>query len=181
MKYDPTLTAIGGKKPTTSARMLSEEDTHKKVLDFGCGKLRNSNFLKEKGFNVNIHDIPEQLKKVNTEGFTVVSIVPKNTFDLVLCSFVLNVVELPIRAAILSTIKQSLKREGAAYIEVRRTVPVKHKIPFKDGILVGKNKIKTFQKPFNKKEFIELLETSGFKIVSVKQQSHAIAVKAVVA
>jgi len=178
MKYDPTLTAIGNTKETNSARMLCaySEKPIRNILDYGCGKLRNSNFLKGKGFNVFVFDLPSQLSKLDTSEFTVVGTITENTFDAVLCSFVLNVVEQDTRKQILSNIHKTLVAGGLAFIEVRKTITAKHMEAYKDGFLVGKNTVKTFQKVFTKNEIVALLEGLNFTVEQVEQKPHAISV-----
>lgn len=140
----------------------------KRILDYGAGKLRNAKYLAELGYNVSILDTPEQVagwdlefvKETFSNIYTTNSKINEK-FDLILCSFVLNVVEEEtVRKDILNNISNLLEKNGIAIIEVRgeRFVKTAKTIkPYGDGYILGSGKVKTFQKPYNRNSFYELL------------------------
>jgi chemotaxis methyl-accepting protein methylase len=161
-----------------------------KILDYGAGKLRNSKYLKEKGYPVSILDTQFQIQHLKEDlslyehVYTVETYQPEEIYDIVLCSFVLNVIPNPEeRKEILEKIYQSLKKEGMLFLEVRKKngiIKNKYREPYNDGYVIGKNKIKTFQKPFEKGEVQELLRNAHFdveKIQSLSDSIVAIAIK----
>lgn len=145
------------------------------ILDYGFGKLRNSKYLKKLGHNVSVLDTPTQIEKNKKElhEFKVYSTesIPNEKFDIVLCTFVLNVIpDLQIRNEIVSNLILLVKDTGKIIIEVRRDKGIlknKHMEKYKDGYIVGKNKIKTFQKPFTVNELEEIFK-NNFNNVELK-------------
>lgn len=179
-EFNSTKTAISTQKESYSAQLVAEyEPVEHSVLDYGCGKLRNSRYLQDKGFKVSVLDLPEMLNKIDTSNFNVVSSVEKNKFDVVLCSFVLNTVLKETRMEILKNIRHTLKPGGYAYVEVRTriTPKPKHTFPYKDGYLHGKNSIKTFQRTFTEKDFRSLLSEAGFKVLAIFDNGRGITAK----
>jgi len=78
------------------------------VLDFGCGFGKDVELLKAKGINVvgyDKHYFP---------------IYPAKKFDIIICSYVLNVLMHEEQANVLMEISQLLKPSGKAYYTVRR-------------------------------------------------------------
>lgn len=150
------------------------------LLDYGCGKLRNAKKLVDNKFKVSVLDIPQQLRKIKKEDLdlfedifsresrTKISIIRK--YDVILCSFVLNVIpQEDERIKVLENINEFLLDNGEAYIEVRGKNSIKGAInieKYMDGYILGKGKVKTFQKPFSKDEIISLINKSKLKIKS---------------
>jgi len=141
-----------------------------KILDYGCGKLRNSLYLLDLGYDISILDTKEQIEKINHSKFKNVFINSTDEkFDLILNSFVLNVIEsVKTRNDIIKKIYNNLNDNGFAIFEVRRESEIKsikYKQEYNDGYLVGKNKIKTFQKFYNKSELETILVQCEFTII----------------
>ena len=98
------LTAIVRKKISLPMEYLKEQCLLKgKVLDYGCGRGFDVQALNIQGYDP--HYSPEM---------------PKCKFDTITCNYVLNVVDKEIELLILKTIKALLKKNGVAYISVRR-------------------------------------------------------------
>ena len=184
----PEKTAITNGISTT-CKMISndfkENRDNIKILDYGCGRLRNTKHLLSERFNVSIIDTPTQIENqrptINELGITNVydtNNIPEEKFDIILCSFVLNVVpNKEDRDNILYNISKLLKNNGIAYIEVRDdkfVKSLKNKEIFNDGLLTGEGRTKTFQKPYNIEEFKEYLNHFSFNIDKVKKGSNSI-------
>ena len=143
------------------------------VLDYGAGKLRNSLYLLEQGFhNITVIDTKEQIKNWDnhTKRFKEIYSTDKIEFinkkyDYILCSYVLNVIpSYEERVAVINNINRLLNDTGVAIIEVRGNKAlngVKYKEPFNDGYICGKNKIRTFQKPYSMNDIIEFIYQEG--------------------
>jgi len=79
-----------------------------RVLDFGCGFGADVSFLKSKSFDVQGYD-PAYAPDY-----------PTDTFDTILCNYVLNVLLPDEQAEVLMQISERLKPNGKAYFSVRR-------------------------------------------------------------
>jgi len=102
-------TAITRTKISAPTRFLKEEGLLKgDVLDYGCGKGFDADEL---GFDkYDPHFFPD------TE---------LSTYDVIVCNYVLNVVDEDTGKQIIETIRSLLKVGGKAYISVRRDFKVK--------------------------------------------------------
>ena len=70
-----------------------------------------------------------------------------------------------------------LEEDGVAIIETRTEkciLNAKFIEPYKDGYLIGKNKVKTFQKPYTEDELKNLFVENGFEIIQSKVYSSSI-------
>lgn len=175
-------TAITNGQSNSVKLLVKENENNKLVLDYGCGKLRNTNYLLRNKFNVNIYDTKKQLENIDIETLKVANISLKDQYDLILCSFVLNVIpEKEIRIEILKNIEKTLKIDGFAYIEVRNNrflKETKTAIPYNDGFLLGKGKIKTFQKPYTLNELKHFISmNSNMEILNKKELSNSLILK----
>lgn len=168
---------------SNSCKYLVKNYNGGKSLDYGFGKLRNSEYMLKNNVSLDILDTDLQIKrskekieKLNIENvYNATESLDKNKYDSVLLSFVLNVVpEEDERVGILKKIKWSLKETGLLYIEVRNEKFVenlKNKEPYNDGILVGSGKKKTFQKPFSLNEITQFVTVNGFEVLHFKKFS----------
>ena len=82
------------------------------ILDYGCGKGADIRYLGRQGYNVIGYD-PHHFP-VTIEGIK---------FDIILCSYVLNVLPTHNRQEVIDDIKEALAPDGQAYITVRRDLP----------------------------------------------------------
>lgn len=166
---------------SNSAKLISHKPFQFKelsVLDYGCGKLRNSKFLLNEGFKVSILDTQKQLQNISHEElllfhevYEAESISFNRKYPAILCSFVLNVIPSnDIRIEILNNIHEFLTEDGFAYIEVRGTgflKGAKTKTPYSDGYVLGNGENKTFQKGFTKDTLSDLISESQLKLWEV--------------
>lgn len=164
-----------------SAKILATNTNAKtNVLDYGCGKLRNSNFLSNEGFNVSILDTSKQISSLDINNLNKFKSVYElenievdniNKYNAILCSFVLNVIpNKEDRVIALNNIYNLLEENGIAYIEVRGKGFLKNaksKMNFNDGYILGTGHIKTFQKGFSKDDLITLISESSLIIDKV--------------
>lgn len=152
------------------------------ILDYGAGKLRNSIYLHNNGFNVSVLDTKIQINSWENDIkqlFCVYSAdnvdIIDNKFDIILCSYVLNVVSsIEERIVIIENIKNLLKENGLILIDVRgknSLKDTKYKIPYKDGYIIGNNSIKTFQKEYSKEDLMFFLEDLNLEIISIVQNN----------
>lgn len=162
------------------------------VLDYGCGKLRNTNFLVQQEFHVDITDTDLQLHSISKymsdlKNVRILNIkdiennkIPKK-YNAILLSFVLNTIpDIQTRKQVLLNIKKLMFEDAVLYIEVRDTKFIKnlkHYAHFNDGLLIGKNKIKTFQKPYTTDEIVSFSKEMGFEVSNIKKKSGSIVIK----
>lgn len=131
------------------------------VLDYGCGKERDSIWLKNKGFNVVSYD---PYFKPNTR-------INFNSIETILLNYVLNVIENPSeRKELLSYLINNSKDETNILVSVRSTKEIYNKSlesnwkKYNDGFLTNRN---TFQKGYSMRELIDFLKPYG-KIMQTK-------------
>lgn len=141
------------------------------ILDFGCGKLRNSKYLVNQGFKVDILDTPKQINKIKETNkilfnniYTTDDIL-KEKYNIIFNTFVLNVIpDINIRRNIILNMLNLLKIEGRLVIEVRNNNSIyrnKYKEKYLDGFIIGNNKTKTFQKGYDEWELYEFIKKIG--------------------
>ena len=158
------------------------------ILDYGFGKGRNSVFLKE-NFVIDGLETQEQILNTKKEIKNIYNKILvstdelKNKYDGILLTYVLNVIpDKETRIEIVKKTYNALSYKGKLFIQVRGTKSlknVKYKEAYKDGFLVGKNKIKTFQKEYSRKNLEELLINQGiFNFNIIKKGDSLIAVVA---
>lgn len=179
MNIKPELTAISTKH-SKSAEMIANLMTDDSViLDYGCGTGRNMTYLLEQGAcSLCGTDIPEQLKAQEAkhdalmeqgclimESFYYAS----NSFDLILCSHVLNVIESnSVKQNVVNDIANLLAEGGKAVIEVRTAHDVeaaKTKEAYKDGWLIKKGSAYTYQEALSNAKLEGLCINAGLKVV----------------
>lgn len=157
------------------------------ILDYGAGKLRNARYLVEQGYCVSVLDIPAQISKWSEEDkgrFTEVYLSGQKierTYKTILLTFVLNVIpSLEDRKSVLKEIDSLLDNEGTFIVEVRREKGIlnsKNIENYEDGYVVGKGKVRTFQKPYTKEEFVNFI-SEVFEVKNVKMESDSIIIVA---
>ena len=104
----PHKTAIKRNALSLPMRHLNDKGLLKgRVLDFGCGK----------GGDV---------ERLGIEGFDPFHrpTMPKGKFDTITCNYVLNVISDKDGKKVLDEIRSKLKKNGKAYISVRRDIKV---------------------------------------------------------
>lgn len=179
----PEKTAIKNSvsKSTKIIETLMSKD--KEILDYGCGKLRNTKYLKKQGFtNISVIDTETQINSLSKKElqdfwyYNSPNQIKDNTFDCVLCSFVLNVLLPDVRKEVIKEIERVAK--DIIILEVRTDNDLKstkNKVEYEDGYLIGKGKIKTFQKPFNTSNFISFIkENTSLNIIEIKKYSNSL-------
>ena len=105
-------TAMSRKGPSSPLLSLEKMDLiNGKVLDYGCGRGADTEYLLSKNVSTDSYDPfwnPIDLKK--------------NMYDTILCTYVLNVVEKKDEQELISNILKHLKKNGKAYLSVRRDI-----------------------------------------------------------
>ena len=111
MENNSCLTAITRTKLSAPSKVLLDKGLLKgRVLDFGCGKGFDVEYLSGLGYNIQGFDPYYQPEK------------PIGKFDTIICNYVLNVLEPSEWDSVLSDIKELLNNNGIAYIAVRRDI-----------------------------------------------------------
>lgn len=169
-----------------SAKLLNEiAGADAQILDYGSGRLRNTRYLKEQGHKVAIIDTPLQIERnheniidLKVKVFDDTDQIKDESFKYILCSYVLNViVHIEDREVLVSHINRILKPDGKAVVEVRHKNGIlknKHLKAYGDGYVVGKNKIQTFQKPFEAGELVDFLECAGLTVDQTIRKSDSL-------
>lgn len=148
MKIESWKTAIYRNNPSvpikTTEPLLELNNT---ILDYGCGRGFDFNYLKNKGFNIVGFD-----KYI--EPYTSISVL-EESYDVIYCNYVLNVIPYESeRIAVLKQLDKMLKEEGKLFITVRSKNRGGKQKPYLDGVVTIKN---TFQKYFSKVDIEELI------------------------
>jgi SAM-dependent methyltransferase len=93
---------------------FNRDPAKESFLDYGCGYGKDVEELNRLGFDVEGYD-PYVAKWCH---------MPRRTFDVVFCTYVLCVIfDEGERNDVLSNIRRKLKKNGTAYITVRRDIP----------------------------------------------------------
>lgn len=111
MENKSYLTAITRKNISVPTRYIMQHGyLNGRILDFGCGKGFDANFLKKLVYDVEAYD-PYFAPNM-----------PIGKFDTIICNYVLNVLEKEKQLTCLEEIKSLLNDNGIAYIAVRRDI-----------------------------------------------------------
>jgi len=106
-------TAIKRTKPSLPLRkLLDKKSISGNVLDYGCGKGFDAEYLQRLGYSVDSYDPHWKPDGIKKQGY-----------DSIVCNYVLNVLETD--EEILSVIRRAaslLNKDGRAYFSVRRDV-----------------------------------------------------------
>lgn len=109
IKHNSHLTTIKRTSISYPTRWLRNKNLLKgEILDYGCGYGFDTDYLKEKGYNI-----------VGYDNFYRPDY-PKKRFDTIICNYVLNVLEPNEQAEVLMSVSELLKPTGKAYFSVRR-------------------------------------------------------------
>ena len=105
-------TAISRSGPSAPLRFVeSSFKTNDMILDYGCGKGADTEYLRGKGYSVDAYD----------PHYSNIDLSKKESFyDVIICNYVLNVLGIEEEDSLISDIKSKLKPNGKAYISVRR-------------------------------------------------------------
>lgn len=192
MKIVPEKTAISNGISNSCKMILNDFCSNKDsicVLDYGCGRLRNTIHLLNNGIKTSVVDTKLQLnnnsKLISTlnleQCFDSDSVNFNYKYDVILLSFVLNVIpEITDRVSILYNISNLIKDDGTIYIEVRNDKFVKNlknKAVYNDGLVIGNGEYRTFQKPYSPLELEQFLKENNFEILLIKKISGSIIAK----
>ena len=177
-------TAISTGNSRGAGYISSKASRDIEILDYGAGRLRNSLYLLEQGFeNISLIDTKEQIKNWDKhknkfkEIYSTEEIEFINTkYDYILCSYVLNVIpSYEERVTVIKNINRLLNDNGIAVIEVRGDKAlngVKYKETFNDGYICGNGKVRTFQKPYTMNDIIDFIhKESNLKVTESKLNS----------
>jgi DNA phosphorothioation-associated putative methyltransferase len=139
------LTAISRKTASAPMGWLTERNRFNgihTILDYGCGKGKDVEFLNSMGYVAIGYD-PYYAPNTIQNGM-------KECFDIITCNFVLNTIESSLeRENVIHHIKGLLRSHGVAYVSIRAD---KKK-------LNGYTKLGTYQ------TYVDILPAHGFKLI----------------
>ena len=159
----------------TSAKLLAVEYNHRDhcgpVLDYGTGMGRNLRWLISKGVRVVGTDLDSQIErqKERIKDLPVFSAydLPEHHYELILCSFVLNVIqEDSVKLSVLQDINRLLAGDGMIFLELRRKWDIDHikcAEPCGDGVLCKRG----YQEYVKPEKLERLASQAGLTICSV--------------
>jgi len=172
MIIEPHKSAIHRSKPSFSARTIEKRGLVKNhVFDFGCGTGKDAEYLKSKGYIVNFWDPHFHNEKPPSKYSS-------HSFDTILCTYILNVIQKDERIDVISKIRKLLHPKGHVFFTVRTDFDISYQA--KKGDWIQKNdgwisKRGTFQKGFTSKELQSLLIKEGFTNVQTISKNPLIA------
>lgn len=172
-------TAINNGISLSTKLIILNELKGEKILDYGCGKLRNSKRLLEENFDITIFDTKIQLENIKDIIPSKIKILKDKDkkFNVILNTFVLNVIpNIEDRIFILKDIENLLNVNGQVYIEVRKEDFSKNKTSkkYKDGYILKKGKYITFQKSYTLEELKKFVKkNTNLEIVYEKSTSNS--------
>lgn len=139
------LTAISRKTASAPMKWLAKESklkaTHT-ILDYGCGKGKDVEWLKGFYYNIDGYDPYYAPNTLSNDS--------KNCYDVITCNFVLNVIEgSQAREGVIHHIKGLLKQNGVAYIAIR----------------ADKKKLNGYTKRGTFQTYVTILPAHGFTLI----------------
>ena len=171
------LTCINTNVSYCTKKIASMYNKGINVLDYGLGSGRNVAHLLKSEYNVHGCDTLEQLTRqqanhdiLRQQGATIdfCSNLPSEFYNVVLCSFVLNVIESDsIKLEVVQDLYNKQKKYGITYIEVRTDSDIKGaktKEKYNNGYLIRKGKNYTYQEAISFEKLEKLVKKAGFKV-----------------
>ena len=154
----------------TSAKMLVEEYAGGMVLDYGAGTGRNLRYMLNEGVAAEGIETEEQLFRSGDklEGLPVSTrdTLGDKKYQLILCSFVLNVIpEDTEKLFVLQDISDHLAEGGKVFLELMRrtdTLKAKTKKPYGDGWMSRRG----YQEYVHPDKLLFLVDKAGLQIDS---------------
>ena len=184
-KIKSELTAISTGHSTSAdivGRVL--QNTGVKALDYGCGTGRNIDYIFDEYHQVvDGCDIPEQLarqkyEKAEENGSIVTqsNFLPCSSYEIILCSHVLNVIlDDKVKQNVVDDIARLLKIDGSCYLEVRTKSDINSsstKEKYKDGFIIPKGKKSaTYQEVVTQEKIERLAKNAGLSVYTLVNNS----------
>lgn len=184
-KIKSELTAISTGHSTSAdivGRVL--QNTGVKALDYGCGTGRNIDYIYDEYKQVvDGCDIPQQLArqkygkaKRNGSVVTLAKNLPCSSYEVILCSHVLNVIlDDKIKQYVVNDIARLLKKGGSCYLEVRTKSDINSsstKKEYEEGYVIprGKNSA-TYQEVITQEKIERLAKKAGLSVYTLVNNS----------
>lgn len=184
-KIKSELTAISTGH-STSADIIGRvlQNTGVKALDYGCGTGRNIDYIYDEYHQVvDGCDIPEQLarqkyEKAEENGsiVTLAKYLPCSSYEVILCSHVLNVIlDDNVKQFVIDDIARLLKIGGSCYLEVRTKNDINSsstKEEYQEGYVIprGKNSA-TYQEVVTQEKIERLAKNAGLSVYTLVDNS----------
>lgn len=154
MNFKPHNTAIPRKKPSIPVQMLHQKNLfpQENILDFGCGRGHDVEFLKNEGFQSHGFDPHVNFEKPMPDG----------TFEFVIMNYVINVIpSIEERISALQNAWEKVSPGGKLFISSRTPKEIENSIKnkknwirYNDGWAFPPKQ--TFQKGYNSEELADL-------------------------
>lgn len=184
-KIKSELTAISTGHSTSAdivGRVL--QNTGVKALDYGCGTGRNIDYIYDEYHQVvDGCDIPEQLARQKyekaEENGSIVTLsknLPCSSYEVILCSHVLNVIlDDNVKQFVIDDIARLLRIDGSCYLEVRTKNDINSsstKEEYQDGYIIprGKNSA-TYQEIVSQEKIEKLAKNAGLSTYTLVNNS----------
>lgn len=184
-KIKSELTAISTGHSTSAdivGRVL--QNTGVKALDYGCGTGRNIDYIYDEYHQVvDGCDIPEQLarqkyEKAEANGsiVTLSKNLPCSSYEVILCSHVLNVIlDDNVKQFVIDDIARLLRIDGSCYLEVRTKSDINSsstKEEYEGGYIIprGKNSA-TYQEVITQEKIERLAKNAGLSVYTLVNNS----------
>ena len=108
-------TATKRRKVSAPVRWLQEKELLKgRILDYGSGRGFDADAISSDRYDPYWHPVK-----------------PTGKYDTIICNYVLNVVSEEVQKAIIEDIRNLLKKDGVAYVSVRRDIKTKKQVDHK--------------------------------------------------
>lgn len=159
-------TAISRLKPSRPAKtlikLLLPGET---ILDVGCGRGRDVEFLNKRGFSCNGYDPvyrPTPSLKEHAQ----------HNYDWALCAFVINVLPKAQREQLVKDLFDTLPPHGNAFVAARSALEIERArkanwLQHEDGYITAS---KTFQRGFTPDELCRIMRRAGFEQAVIHQK-----------
>lgn len=149
--------------------ILLKKGKDSSILDYGCGRGSDAEFLIQDGF--------KNTFKYDPYHFPDQSVL-RGRYDTVLCFFVINVIpDEEDRIVLISNIRRLLKKDGTCIFGIRGDVGNISGMPYKNGFLTSTG---SYQRGYTEKDFPEIvaeMNKGGIEVTSIYLNNHTLIVE----
>ena len=183
IKSELTAISTGHSTSADIVGKILQKNTDIKALDYGCGSGRNIDYIYDEYKQVvDGCDIPEQLARQNYKAeengsiVTLAKYLPCSSYEIILCSHVLNVIlDDKVKQNVIDDIARLLKIGGSCYLEVRTKSDINSsstKEKYQDGYIIprGKNSA-TYQEIVSQEKIEKLAKNAGLSVYTLVNNS----------
>ncbi|MBU4242406.1 MAG: class I SAM-dependent methyltransferase [Nanoarchaeota archaeon] len=158
--------------------LVSKLADNSSVLDIGCGEFcRHSYYLAELGFNVDIVEVPNQIRKMDAlqlikNNIGVYSEIPDKKYEAVLLNYVLNILPtVEERSKMLDNCVDIADKYLMVSVRNLRFIDFfcKKAGKYNDGFILERDGLKTFNIGYSEEEITKLLKSKKLEILSYEK------------